>query len=600
MNQTTLDAMAFFLQKRNLTLDDVTYYRTPLPIHQHDPFYLKGMLPFVEMLHRHKEDTIVIHPDYDADGVLSGTLLEVALHTFGFKQVYVYPPNVSDGYGLNRSAIDRMLETVPDIKVLCTTDNGSNATDAVQYAQSKGLIVLVSDHHLAGDEPIGDVCVNPNGHGESYYPFRDISGTAVAYKIVQAYRHVYHTDTYREDVFSLFRFLVGVSVLSDVMPLHDENRYFVQEAIQVTTHALDVERVSFGTGRIADFQRGVYYLLQVLKREGKFQYGINADTFGFYVGPMLNSPRRMLGTSLEGFRAFQVPETETTERADALFSLNEQRKAYVSALTRHVFEDVVEPTDHMVFAVDMLHGVAGLIASAFTNTYQLPSIAFAYEGDVTDDTVLVGSGRAPNGFHLHDFVTMIQDVYPDLIESFGGHASAIGMRIRYKHLQAFSEVFTAYYRNRQTTSFETDMDVSTCDFVLPSPSMVTPAFEGAFYLPPTRMLSRDPFYHELVETVHLLEPYGHLFEAPIYGLTFTPSDVASFRYMGKQSQHVCINLHNGAVLLFWSARKELEPYLESKAVVQFVTTGHLEQKTFRSDVTVQYTSKSLRILDIPY
>lgn len=596
MNQTVLDAMAFFLQKRDLTLDDVTYYRNPQSIHQHDPFYLRGMLPMVETLHQYRNSVIVIHPDYDADGVLSGTLMETGLSVLGFQHVFTYPPNVSDGYGLNIAAIDRILTLCPSVQVILTTDNGSNAIEAVRYARLKGLVVLVTDHHLAGDEPIGDVCINPNGHSDTTYPYKAISGTTVAYKVVSAYRSVYFEEDYREDVFQLFRFLVGVSVLSDVMPLHDENRYFVQEAIRLTELFLTQKEVSTEMGRVGDFKRGLYYLLHVLEREGKFKYGVDADTFGFYVGPLLNSPRRMFGSSDLAFRVFRVGLNGTADTAESLYALNEKRKAYVNGLRDALLDQIHDPLDSMVFKMDMLHGVAGLLSSVFTNTYHLPSIAFAYEGDLQDDTVLVGSGRAPNDFHLHDFVTMIASVYPDLIESFGGHAGAIGIRIRYKHLEAFTDVFITFYKQRYGVIEKTLQDVNTCDFVLPSPTIAPFSFEGAFYLPPTPLLKRDPLYHDLVVASRMLEPFGHLFEAPVYGISFTSDDVSSVFYMGAQKQHVRLELSNGLQLIVWSGRSNIEPLLSSDDVTAFVSTGRLSLNEFRGDVTVQYQADSLTVL----
>lgn len=581
-----------FLTKRSLGVQDVMYLLNPKEDHQHHPFLLKGVGRWIDVLHSVKGQPMAIIPDYDADGVLSGTLARVGLSLFGFGDAYLYPPKTCDGYGLSKRSIDNVLKARPDTKVIVTTDNGSNAHDGIQYAKEKGLTVLVTDHHLANSPPCADAVVNPNGHGDNTYPFTHISGTAVIYKTLAAYACKYITDSSVWRDYRALVLLVGISTISDVMPLLNENRYYVTESVKMLTHFVNgysVERVlSYNDTPLHQYYRGVDLLVTTLNQHGKLNYGIDADTFGFVIGPMLNSPRRMTGDSELSFRLFQSLKQdlfsgELVLPSDALYAVNEQRKSYVKELTAALFSHIKKegglPTDYMVFNAHMNKGVAGLLSGNFTQKYGLPSVAFGVdpkgsheltEGgglinvDAGDRTFLTGSARSPETFDLHGFLTEIDKNNPGLIESWGGHPQAAGIKVRAENFDRFRDTFVVGFMNimLERSMEEEEPEAPTLfrgEYVLTTEAydrlvceMLTPPEGEVIPLHGETSVFTNYTLWEAVRFFEQLEPFGHGFERPTFTVAVAMRDVPRMFTMGAQKQHAKLMLSNGLTVIHWN------------------------------------------------
>lgn len=626
VTSVTNPLVSAFLSNRGLTSEsDVAYVLRPDASHQHDPFLLDGVDGFIDRLHDAKGRRIIVQPDYDVDGVASGTTLAVALFLFGFGEVYVNPPRVRDGYGLTRKAVDAMLSVVPDAEVLITTDNGSNAHDGVAYAKEKGLTVLVTDHHVAEADPAADAVVNPNRrHVDSAYPYPAISGTAVIYKVLQAYASRYVTDEAAKADFRSLLFLVGVSTVSDMMPIRDENRYFVTEAVTMFERFIEGHtpaRVgTWGDTPLERYYRGLDLLVWTLKENRKLDYGVNAETFGFTLAPILNSPRRMLGESAMAFELFQTTRDEVLSGlpgdfvSDRLFRVNEERKAYVSALSRELVETVDGShqalTDCTVFTASMLSGVAGLLSSTFTNRYDLPSIAFSVfdRPGASLDTLdgssasrinaslprvgyVSGSGRAPSWFDLHAFLSRIDAEHPGLILSWGGHPQAAGIKVAVENFHAFREVFTSSLKRVLAELAKAH----------PSDGERRPVYAGEFLLETERSrlaggvakgvvhpLAPSAMGDEtLLEAMRFFEevaPYGTDFPAPSFTVVFSRTD-ATFRTMGAMGQHAKAQLSNGLSVIDWNAAPTWG--IDGTDDRLFIVTGRLSFNTFNGRTTLQ-------------
>lgn len=619
-----------FLTRRSLDAVSLDYLIHPSPAHQHDPFLLPGMSDFVEALHAVKGKRIAIMPDYDADGVLSGTLARVGLSLFGFGTAYVYPPKTWEGYGLSVKSVDAILAACPDVEVLLTTDNGSNAHEGVAYAKAKGLTVLVTDHHVADADPTADAVVNPNRrHVASEYPFNGISGTAVIYKTLQAYGMRYVTDVKVAEDFKSLLFLVGVSTISDVMPLLDENRYFVTETVRMLDHFVSTHtpvRVSvWDDTPLGAYYRGLDLLVSTLYIKGKLNYGVNVDTLGFTIAPILNSPRRMIGDSEMGFLLFQTTPADADypvgERiSDALFDVNEERKAYVTALKQELHAAVAlggRPVEQTIFTAHMKAGVAGLLAGAFTSEYELPSIAFAVGGkDPVDNPInaplpragtVKGSGRAPDWFDLHGFLTVLDAEHPGLIATWGGHKTAAGISVYVDQFNAFKRLFT----QRLT---EVLHEMSELTKLKHGEALHVPRPRGEFLLdtPASMKLFPDvPVRHAI--TGHVMQddalcsaltffetvaPYGNSFEAPSFTVVFSHEDASAFRTMGKEGQHAKFTLQNGLTVIAWN-EAELLTKLSTvdPDMRQFVVTGRLSFNEFNGRVSMQLVADDIKVIN---
>ena len=230
--QQTIQAL---MRKRKWTTESLAKLTQSSVADLHDPLLMENMASFVDELHTHKDKTITIIPDYDADGILSGSLLAGSLSLFGFKSVHVYAPTTHTGYGVTVNSSMDALRQFPDTDVVITTDNGSNAFEGVAYLRNLNIPVLVTDHHKAGTEDPTQICVNPNRPTDTY-PFKGLSGTGVIWKAMQAYAQTY-TGEREQRLVDFLIILVGISTISDVMPLLDENRYIVQESVKLLQDA---------------------------------------------------------------------------------------------------------------------------------------------------------------------------------------------------------------------------------------------------------------------------------------------------------------------------------------------------------------------------
>lgn len=624
-----------FLDSRGLSADDLAYLQTPTAAHQHNPFLLDGVSHWIDVLHSKKGEKIAIMPDYDADGVLSGTLLRVALDLCGFGDAYLYNPKTRDGYGLTARAVDNIAAACPHATTLITTDNGSNAHDGVAYAKLRGWSVLVTDHHVADADPPADAVVNPNRRHRkhlSQYPFPDISGTAVIYKVMSAYAERYIEDPDVKDSLKSLLLLVGMSTISDVMPLLNENRYFVTESVKMLERFVDSHTPARAEVHdetpLGDYYRGMDLLVATLNRMQKLKYGVNSDTFGFTIGPMLNSPRRMLGDSAPGFALFQskrtTPETAgTSPISDELYLMNEDRKVYVNGLTAKLFDHIdghagLNPADCAIFNVEMLGGVAGLLSSKFTSKYDLPSIAFAVppasQSPASVDPINVsvaglstmsGSARSPGWFNIYEFLTAIDNDYPGLILGWGGHPQAAGITLAAENFIPFRRIFTERLKH---VLYE--LSLQRDDTVTPFPVPVS----GEFLFATDTCISlakgftgETPFHvvvakgntpiaqnTELMDAVRFFmdtEPFGQAFPEPTFSVVFAMSEVKSF-YMGADKQHVKFTLPNGLVVINWNGAKDFKvdtvpgvtPPPDERI---FVATGKLSINEFNGRESLQ-------------
>ena len=598
-----------FLDKRNVQTKDINLLIHPTKEMQHNPAYLHGVDEWVELLHAYKGSEITIVPDYDADGILSGTLARVGLYILGFGDVFVYPPKSYHGYGITKKTVDEVLKLRPTTQVIVTTDNGSNATEGVPYAKQKGIKVLVTDHHIAERDVGADAEINPNHVKDDSYPYTAISGTTVIYKALLHYAYRYGTYDDVRALHSLV-FLVGVSVISDVMPIIDENRYYVTEAVKMFNHFYEHfnpdDIYLYEDTPLGQYYRGIGLLIYELDKNGKLKYGINTDTFGFTIGPILNSPRRMLGDSTLGFELFTMTKEALENRvyplpSESLYVLNEKRKAYVQRYTKALFNEIersgIPVVDFSVSNTTANGGVAGLLANQYMKRYGLPSIVLSIpesvatrdiNSDVSGYTGLIsGSARAPEWFDMYNVLARIDKDNPGLIHGWGGHSQAAGITLRGENFSTFHKLFTQGLRHqlneimieKQTQGISEELSLLMgADFVIDS---------GYSHLYDKQYLNVIPHGQDLTEAVYLfekLEPFGVGFREPIFGLVFaTSKNIKPFK-MGKEKQHVRISLPNGLTVIGWN----LADLFDEDNPREYTAIGSLQVSRYNGYENIQF------------
>jgi len=379
------------------------------------PFLMQGMGEAVTLIRRTIADgePIVVYGDYDVDGVTASAILVQALGALGAKVEPYIPSRADEGYGLNLDAIGALAQD--GLRLLVTVDCGTRSLDEVALAARLGLRVIITDHHhVGGALPQADVILNPR-QPTCLYPFKDLSGVGVAYKLVQALLRVNHQvplpstqmDLDESDLLDL----VALGTVADMVPLLGEN------------HAL----VSAGLARLNAAQRpGLHALMGITGVEpGK----ITAKTIGYALAPRLNAAGRMkeAATALELLMATDM--TEALPLAEELERLNQERRDLTSqvreAARLMVSEDEILPP--LIFAASdsFQQGVVGLAASRLLEEFYRPAVVVAIEGEFSK-----GSARSIPELHI----TEALDELSELLVRHGGHAAAAGFTVRTERL----------------------------------------------------------------------------------------------------------------------------------------------------------------------
>ncbi|MBU2677731.1 MAG: single-stranded-DNA-specific exonuclease RecJ [Gammaproteobacteria bacterium] len=379
-----------------------------------------------ELVIANRDKRILIVGDYDVDGATSTALLIRCLTSFGFADVQYLVPNRFDyGYGLSKEIVRVAAERKPAL--LITVDNGISSVDGVAEANSLGIPVLITDHHLPGDElPAAAVILNPNLKG-STFPSRNLAGVGVAfYLMARVGRLLEEQGTAgAAKIPARYLDLVALGTVADVVPLDHNNRILVQQGLLRMRggHAVP----------------GIEALLQQSGR--KISRCVSSD-LGFVVGPRINAAGRLEDISV-GIECLLTDNAETandyarildqinSERRDIESTMRDEAFAYVDALGSRRWPSCV-----CVYDASWHQGIVGLIAARVRERCHRPVIAFARE----DDVMLKGSARSIPGVHIRDLLEAVSTVEPGLIDKFGGHAMAAGLSISESGLEDFKRI----------------------------------------------------------------------------------------------------------------------------------------------------------------
>lgn len=373
----------------------------------HDPFLLKDMDRVVARLENaiKKGEKIAIYGDYDVDGVTATVLLVEVLRALGGEVTEYIPNRFDEGYGLNKEALDLLVQQ--GHKVVVTVDCGIRSPLEAEFASEKGLDLIISDHHHPrGDLPNAFAVICQKQEGDSY-PNKNLAGVGLAYKIAQALvRDMKSTDI------DILRWLdlVALGTVADIVPLVGENRALVRA----------------GLAQIRAGKRpGIFSLANVA---GVDIQKISASDIGFMLGPRLNASGR-LDTALESFRLLIARNIEDAAPAALkLDSQNRERQKLTQEIQKQATEKAVRTGDELLlFAVDegFNEGIVGLAAAKLTETYYRPAIVGKRDKDSTR-----ASCRSIPEFHI----TSALDECADLLIRHGGHAMAAGFTVKNENL----------------------------------------------------------------------------------------------------------------------------------------------------------------------
>ncbi|MBT8129341.1 MAG: single-stranded-DNA-specific exonuclease RecJ [Gammaproteobacteria bacterium] len=381
---------------------------------------------------------ILIVGDYDADGATSTALVVRALNSFGAGKVNFLVPNRFEyGYGLTPEIVDVASEFCPE--VLITVDNGISSIDGVNAAKSNNIKVVVTDHHLPGQQlPDADAIVNPNQPG-CEFPSKSIAGVGVAFYLMLAVRAALRD----RDWFSAQRAtpnmadlldLVALGTVADVVPLDENNRILVEQGIR---------RMRGGKARAG--------IRALFRAAGKDIRACTSTDLGFFIGPRLNAAGRLEDMSAGVECLVTDSDSVAEDIATELNRLNVQRKQIEQGMLGQALDDMnalLETLDNdqlhaglCLFNDEWHQGVIGLLASRIKERFHRPVVAFANANDDADSDEIKGSARSIQGLHIRDVLDSIATRHPGLIQKFGGHAMAAGLSISRENFDAFKRAF---------------------------------------------------------------------------------------------------------------------------------------------------------------
>ena len=374
-----------------------------------------------------KQKTLLVVGDYDCDGATATAVAMRALKCMGAKVDYLVPNRFEYGYGLTPEIVMLAAQQNPDI--IITVDNGIASVEGVAKANALGIKVLVTDHHLPGDEtPAASCMVNPNQRGCDF-PSKNLAGVGVIFYVMLALRAELRTrgaftESSEPNLTELLD-IVALGTVADLVKLDENNRILVEQGLR---------RIRAGKGCAA--------IRALMKLAGRDPTKANAQDLGFSVGPRLNAAGRLDDMSLGIACLISDDEAAVQTMAQRLHAMNLERRSIEADMQEAanialVDVDVKDRFSLSIFEPDWHQGVIGILASRVKEQYHRPVIAFARGNDGT----LKGSGRSINGLHLRDALDLVSKRHPELILKFGGHAMAAGLTIPEKGLEKFRQVF---------------------------------------------------------------------------------------------------------------------------------------------------------------
>jgi len=424
--------LATLLVQRGITTfaEAKSFFRPDLNL-LHDPFLMKDMDKAVRRLGEAimSQEKILIYGDYDVDGTTAVALMYTFLKKFDANIEYYIPDRYDEGYGISYKGIDWGYQN--GYTLIISLDCGIKAVEKVKYAASKGIDFIVCDHHLPDDVLPPAVAVLDPKRSDDHYPFDELAGCGVGFKLVQAYAQAHEIPM--NEVFEYLD-LVAVSIASDLVSITGENRILAYYGLKKLN-----DRPSKG-------------LMSIIKLSGLENHVITIDDVVFKIGPRINAAGRME----QGRTAVDLLVCRNDEDAKnigaAINDHNNERKSIDREITLEAINTVRNSAGYMtrkstlVFNSSWHKGVVGIVASRLVEAFYKPTIVLT-----KSNGFITGSARSIPGFDLYDAIEHCSEY----LENFGGHMYAAGLTLKEENLAAFSEKFEKYVASKITEDLMT-------------------------------------------------------------------------------------------------------------------------------------------------
>lgn len=410
--------VASIIDQLGVSYADLDKYLTKNLKYSRDTYLLPDILDAAKRIIQaiEKKEKILIYGDYDVDGFSSTAIIYLFLKEMGADPSYIIPCRLTEGYGLNMERVNEIIEKKVDLVI--TVDTGIKAIDEIQELTQNGIDVVVTDHHEVGDKiPKNIPVVNPM-RKDSKYGFKGLSGSAVIYKVVEI---ISKELKLKKEVYEKYIEFAALGVISDVMPLVDENRLIVGEAIRRY-----IKGCSFNS-------------LKMLFKDLK---DITSENIAFYIVPKLNSSGRMgKNISLDFLVENDLEKLEDLKLE--LERLNSERKNIVDKISIEIIEKIekekiFEDNFVIIGGKDYHVGVLGIVAAKISKIYSKPTIIYSYG----NDKIAVGSGRTFGDVPIYDIIKKAEKYFT----AFGGHSLAIGCSFKIRDLEKIKKILNENFK----------------------------------------------------------------------------------------------------------------------------------------------------------
>ena len=398
------------------TKEQIRKFLNPTRDDFHDPFLMPDMEKAAQriLLAIENKEKVIIYGDYDVDGITSITVLKKFLEERNLEVEAYIPNRLNEGYGLNKQAIKTIKEQ--GCSLIVTVDCGISAIEEVEYATELGMEVIVTDHHEPVEELPKCLAVVDAKRKDSIYPFNQLAGVGVVFKLIQAISIKLNLDAKE---YLKYLDIVCVGTISDIVPLIDENRVITKLGLKLIPMTKNIG-------------------LKVLIDSIGFKE-INSTAISFGIAPRINACGRM-GEEIEALKLFLTQSKEDAVKiAEKLNQYNIERQETEKQIFKQAIEQIeAKKQDKPCIVLGQEgwhHGIIGIVASKVTEIYFKPSILICFEGEEGK-----GSGRSIPGFNLHDAVMNCSKY----VEKFGGHSMAIGINVKKENFEKFKKEFEEY------------------------------------------------------------------------------------------------------------------------------------------------------------
>lgn len=534
------ELLSAILVNRNITdKKDIDVFLNPTRKDFHNPYFMPDMEQAVDriLMAIDKKEKVIIYGDYDVDGITSITVIKKFLKERGLDVGYYIPNRLDEGYGLNKEAVEKIANE--GYTLIITVDCGISGIEEIKYAYEKGMEVIVTDHHEPLEELPKCVAVIDCKRKDNKYPFKNLAGCGVVFKLTQAISQKLNLD---EKEYLKYLDIVCVGTISDIVPLVDENRVIAKLGLKLVEQTRNPG------------------LKALLVASGYKE--VNSNTVSFGIAPRINACGRM-GKEEEALKLFLTENiVEAGNITDKLNKYNRERQE----IEKRIFEEALSKIEKqhldqnnviVVGSENWHHGVIGIVASKITELYFKPSILICFEGNEGK-----GSGRSIPGFDLHEALCESSEY----LEKYGGHEMAVGLSLKKENFQKFADKFEEIAKKAHTEEIESVINID-------------------------EEITLKDVNIETVESLKALEPFGEANKLPVF--IYKNLKIDSIRAL-SEGKHLKLTLKDGNTIIN-GIGFNMGKYAEEFRISDKIDVlGVLEINSFNGRDTIQINMRDIR------